>query len=796
MTPVQPHKASYDLFKPMIQSSSAAMIVLDPATANIEVANDYFRDIAIGRIDRVEGNSIFTVWPEVAKKVFTEALDEIRKTKRSIRLEKIAISTPTRKNPVRYFNFTLLFFDLSDADQKILVTIEDVSDEFMATLSAQPGETNPSLQSYRDREETFRLLIENSKDGISLTDLHGITIYISPAAQKILGYSETEIAGSHGYEHIHPEDVARLGDVFRDFQPGKSVTYEMRVKHKNGKYRWIEVTTTNLLHIAGVEAVVSNFRDITDRKEHEQGVQQREKDLLTLANAMPQLVWIADANGTVIYYNDRISEYAGAEKNAENQWTWDPLVHPDDRQKTIDAWTASVKNKKTYSIEHRVKMKDGSYRYHLSRAYPQRSKSGDVEKWFGTATDIDEQKEAQQLLEQYAQELSRQVEERTSQYKKQKDFAEIVLDSSVDLVAVYDPETRLVMANRKFYEKFNLEKENVTGKKLFDIFPGGDEGHARLEKALEGESTFYPAFSSSYSDRLFETYVIPLKDEFSQVYAVLVIAHDVTQSILDTEMIRHSAEKLKTANESLVKQNEALEQFAYVASHDLQEPLRKILTFARMLERNPSPHETERYIQKIIQSSNRMSELIRDVLKFSQLTKPEDFIQVDLNEILTSILTDLELLIEQKKARIMFDRLPTIQAVRRQMIQLFYNMISNSLKFSKADHPIQIEIRCRRLHDEQQTPTSEARYYKITFSDNGIGFNQSYADKIFMMFQRLNTRDQFSGSGIGLAMVKKIIDNHHGYIVAEGIEGSGATFHVILPERQNNGNGSTPSPHE
>lgn len=646
------------------------------------------------------------------------------------------------------------------------------------------GPTHSPGFSFREKEDSFRLLIEHSKDGISLTDLNGITMYASPAARRILGYTEMEISGTSGREFVHPADLERIRDLFRDFAPGRSVDYEMRVRHKNGQYRWIEVTTTNLLHVKGVEGIVSNFRDVTERKELERAAFQREKELRNLANAMPQLAWIAEPDGTVIYYSERIAEYAGAVK-ADHVWVWAPLVHPDDIDKTERAWSHSVRTRAVYSVEHRICMRDGSYRFHLSRAYPQMNDQGEVIKWFGTATDIDEQKQAQQLLEQYTQELAKEVANQTNQFRKQKEFAEVILDSSVDIVAVYDTESRLVMANKKFYDRFNLTKEESTGKKLTEIFPGATEGLARLQKALNGESTFYPALKSKFSEAYFESHIIPLRDMDEKVYAILVMAHDVTRSMHATEMLKQSADRLKSANESLIKQNEDLEQFAYVASHDLQEPLRKITTFARMLERaiESQPEDAQRYIQKIIQSSNRMSELIRDVLRFSQLNKADSFQKVDLNDILSSVRTDLELLIEQKRATIRHDTLPVIDAVPRQMMQLFYNLISNSLKFSNPGQDVVIRIICGKESMPEDGDENDP-YFRITFSDNGIGFNQAYADKIFMMFQRLNTREHYSGSGIGLAMVKKIVSNHHGNVIAEGAEGAGATFHVILPEHQ------------
>lgn len=768
--------------KSILMKAPIGILVLDGPGLTVEWSNDFYNKMCGTRLSR--GNAFLAQWPELDSPQIRARLVEAAETKTNIKLEEVTIGTSVPQ----YFNISV-----QPSDGKLLVTMDDVTpiaarsrklehekndeEQKQRSLTTKLLDREATtLQAFKEREETFRLLVENSKDGISLTDKGGFNIYFSPAAENILGFKESEMIGKHGFEQIHPDDQARLPEIFADFAPGKSVDYEMRVRHKNGNYCWLELTTTNLFHVAGIEAIVSNFRDITSRKQHEQEAVQRQREFQELANAMPQLVWIADGDGRVTYYNERISEYGGAEKKGDT-WEWRPLIHPDDVQKTAEAWMRSVATRTVYAIEHRVQMRDGSYRFHLSRAYPQFDESGNVIKWFGTGTDIAEQKQAQLLLEQYAVELAGKIEDRTKELTQQIAFTQTILDSAIDVMGVYDSSFKLVMANKRYYEKFGFPKDGTEGRTYSELFPHDAVGLERLSKSFEGEQQFYPAHKSFYSDRYFETYIVPLSDAAGKVYAVLVIAHDVTQSIL-------YAGQLEAANESLMKQNEELEQFAYVASHDLQEPLRKITTFARMIEKAELDQgDAPRYIQKIIQSSNRMSELIRDVLKFSQLNRSESFQMVDLNYVLDNILMDFELLIEQKSASFSYEKLPVIEAVPRQMSQLFYNLISNALKFSRPNVPVNIRIRCSKIKGVSPNDSS-IEYFRISFADNGIGFNQTYADKIFMMFQRLNTREQFSGSGIGLAMVKKIISNHHGYIVAEGEEGKGATFHVILPEKQ------------
>jgi two-component system CheB/CheR fusion protein len=275
----------------------------------------------------------------------------------------------------------------------------------------------------------------------------------------------------------------------------------------------------------------------------------------------------------------------------------------------------------------------------------------------------------------------------------------------------------------------------------------------------------------------------------------------VLQDITIQEQSRSCLEKvveertlaLKLANTQLEKSNSELEQFAYIASHDLQEPLRKIRTFAGLLEKYIDDREkTKVYLEKITESSERMMTLIRDLLEFSKLSKTqESYTGVDLNEVVQGITKDFELSIQEKKATIHHDPLPVIPAIPFQIHQLFYNLIGNSLKFSSQDVNPVINIRLRELSgdDVKKRPGlhPDTEYYKLEFEDNGIGFAQEYADHIFTIFHRLNGQHAFSGTGIGLALCKKIVLHHHGDIYATACENKGATFHVILPRKQGPG---------
>jgi len=258
------------------------------------------------------------------------------------------------------------------------------------------------------------------------------------------------------------------------------------------------------------------------------------------------------------------------------------------------------------------------------------------------------------------------------------------------------------------------------------------------------------------------------------------------------DALQATNDELENSNTLLIRSNEELAQFAYIASHDLQEPLRKIGTFSQMLEKNLGENiseSAEGYLTKIKSSSARMSNLIKDVLMYSQLVKEnQGFEKVNLNDIIQNVIADYDLLIEQKAAIVMHDELPVIDAYALQMTQLFTNLLGNSLKFARNDVSPQISITCTRITKDaihHHALSAKHDYVHIIFKDNGIGFEAEYVEKIFQIFQRLHNKSTYEGTGIGLAMCKKIALNHNGDIYAEGDLNSGAIFNIILPVTQN-----------
>ncbi|RZJ73973.1 ATP-binding protein [Flavobacterium sp.] len=254
------------------------------------------------------------------------------------------------------------------------------------------------------------------------------------------------------------------------------------------------------------------------------------------------------------------------------------------------------------------------------------------------------------------------------------------------------------------------------------------------------------------------------------------------------QKIKERTIQLEEKNEMLLKSNKELQEFNYISSHDLQEPLRKIQTFVSRIQDSESGQFSEKaltYFDKIRESANRMRELINDLLSYSQTDQDKSkFEVVDLREVVEEVVDDLDEEIVKKSAKVEIGEMCQATVVPFQFSQLFYNIIGNSLKYSSKDRSPEIKIESKLVENlnPENPDLGDGKYCRIRISDNGIGFSQKYADRIFELFQRLHTKSEFSGTGVGLAIVKKIVENHKGVISAKGTLDVGAQFEILIPQ--------------
>lgn len=346
----------------------------------------------------------------------------------------------------------------------------------------------------------------------------------------------------------------------------------------------------------------------------------------------------------------------------------------------------------------------------------------------------------------------------------------------------------IVYSNSYFSKLVDTPNEKVTGSYIHDFI--SRETREKFQEhfvlALQGSSK--TEITLSVNNKNIPVY-ISLTSLQPQLATIGMIITDLSEK-------KQNEQLLQKKNLELEHLNKSLDQFASIASHDLQEPLRKIQTFTTLLKdrfQNDLPGPAKELIDKIKRSSERMTLLIRDVLNFSRIVPSENmFIKTDLNQILNNTLIDFDLLILEKGASIRIEHLPVIEAIPLQINQLFYNLLGNALKFSKRDTPPVITISSRMLLREETDNkinlkfnlNPQLSYAEIIFKDNGIGFEQQFAEQIFSIFECLNNKQQYSGTGIGLALCQKIAGHHQGGIRAEAKENNGAVFYVLLPLTQ------------
>jgi len=365
-----------------------------------------------------------------------------------------------------------------------------------------------------------------------------------------------------------------------------------------------------------------------------------------------------------------------------------------------------------------------------------------------------------------------------------------IMNTIPDQIFVKDTRSRYLRDNVAHRRYLGVEKEEeVVGKTVDDFFKTVRAEQSKIEDRQVFE-TQRPFTNHEVAGRTrdgqevwFEITKVPLHAG-GRLIGLVGVTSDITAR-------KNSEEKLKHFTQQLQRSNDELQNFASVASHDLQEPLRKIQAFGDRLKVKHSDalgDQGREFLGRMLDAAQRMQILIQDLLKLSRIsTRAQPFERCQLNQILKGVLSDLEIKIASSGAQVVADDLPMIEADPTQIRQLFQNLIANALKFQKPGIRPVIQIRARLFENRQQELSevlTGTTLCEITFEDNGIGFDQNFAEKIFVIFQRLHSREQYEGTGIGLAVCRKIMDRHRGKIVARSTQDAGATFIVTLPVHQ------------
>ncbi|WP_276133956.1 ATP-binding protein [Polluticoccus soli] len=370
-------------------------------------------------------------------------------------------------------------------------------------------------------------------------------------------------------------------------------------------------------------------------------------------------------------------------------------------------------------------------------------------------------------------------------------LADMINDASIDQVLAFDTQMQVISWNKTCEQFSGISKNEIMGRNLIEFFPeinNHEEVIKAIDMAMRGFKTFVPAGKGSYGGGYFESHFIPLKDDRGEVFGVMNIKHDVSHRI-------KAENELKNLNKALVRKNKELKQtnadlltFTHVTSHDLKEPLRKIYTFVEMILTEDGRQLSEKskgYFKRIQSSAQRMGLLTDDLLTFAQVNDDDtEREETDLNQLLQHAKVQLDNVIARKKAIIESGELPNVTGNAKLLTQMMVSIISNALKFQEEGSVPHIVINATIANGidlKHPDALDGTNYHRISFKDNGIGFDSKYTNKIFQMFQRLHSSSKYFGTGIGLALCQKILDKHNGFITVESEPGKGSTFNVFLP---------------
>ncbi len=617
-----------------------------------------------------------------------------------------------------------------------------------AALVARARELEHSNDALRE----LRAAMENAVEGIGRLSAEGLLIAANAALAEMFGRQVAELKDVPWKDVIAESEHSRFDAAMNHARHEAMQILEIRIASADEEVRYLEIVIVTAhdkrMNFDGFHLFAKNT---TARKTAEDALRESEARFRQLTDHLQQVLWLSEpANGRMIYVSPAFDDVFGfsRERIYESAEVWEQSIHAEDRDRIREA-RLERQACGAYDEEYRIVRQDGEVRWIRDRAFPiliEDQYSGRVA---GIAEDITQARHMQQQL-----------------LLSQRSFENLIMNCDVAML-VTDSEGRVHFVNPAAQQLLRKRSNELLG----NVFSFA---------VMEQERNEMTVFEGAQQVGVAEINLI--RTEWDGEVAHLLIFHDITSRKLAEAELHAYADELKRSNKEL-------EDFAFVASHDLQEPLRKIKAFGDRLSKKYHTElgeEGQMYLDRMQNASMRMDALIRDLLTYSRVTtKGQPFKPVDLQAVVEEVLGDLEVRIEQSLGTVDVAPLPTIEADAMQMRQLFQNLIGNALKFRKKGvSPIvrvyaePVSERLSTIHD---TPGPMTQMCRIMVQDNGIGFDEKYLDRIFEVFQRLHGRDAYEGTGTGLAVCRKIATRHHGSITATSAPDMGTTFIVTLP---------------
>lgn len=621
-----------------------------------------------------------------------------------------------------------------------------------------------------ESEEKFHTIFQSSPFCISLTRMHdGVIVDVNKQFTKMFGYTKEEAVGRTTIELGIARDLKKREQIYEKL-PQQKYTCNILTKvfTKSGQ-SIITANNVGIIEIDGVKYLLVLSEDITERIRTEKALKESEARFRSLYENSFDAILLTKPDGSIIAANPAAQKMFDMTEEEIVRAGREGIVV--DVQ--VDHFVKERAEKGKVQMELIHKRKDSS----TFTAEVTSSLFTDADGTIKASTiirDITKRKKLEDDLRQARDYLEERVQERTNELN-------ITINSIADGVVIYDRKGDIVQINevaQKYYENICLDsKDNLKERveKYSWFFSDGTPVTAKnvpISRALQGEVVkdvdLYLKDLSSF--KWLTASAVPLYDNEGSLFGGVLTFNDTT----DRKM---AEKKLNEALDGLKRSNDELQQFAYVSSHDLQEPLRTIASFTQLLERrykNKLDSDADEFIEYIVDAAIRMKQQIQDLLEYSRVTTAGDeFKQVHTDSILDHAINNLKSSIDENSAEIIHDPLPDVIADGDQLIRVFQNLISNAIKYRKPDESPKVHISA--YFDKKSNE------YVFSVQDNGIGIDEQYLDRIFRIFQRLHTREDYHGTGIGLAVVKRVIDRHCGRVWVESKLGEGSTFYFTIP---------------
>lgn len=722
------------------------------------------------------GKPLFEVMPELENPI-KEIFDNIMQSGIPFQANEMAVILfRNGKNETGWFDVN--YQAISEDDNTIsgiLASANNVTEQVLARKKIE------------DNEYRYHEMIYSSPSLISICKGENMIIEIANEAM-LQSWGKGNIIGKSVFEAV-PESIEQGFDklLLSVYKTGKPVhAFEVPVlllRHGIKElvyYNFIYQAQRNANgEIEGV-AIIAN--EVTPQALLNINLKESEERFHSLADNVPIHIFIIepDADTTISYWNKNWLDYTGQSFEEAIGNTWTGVMHSDDIQSILDIYVPAFEKREPYFLPAiRVKRHDGTYRWHSVQANPRYLLNGDFMGYIGIGFDIHEKKLSRDALMQSEEHFRLMADLMPAK----------ISNANADGSVTYFNKHWLDFSGCTFEELKDFGYHQIMHPDEIEEF------QQRFQRAAENgtDLVMEMRFKNKHGDYVWHLNIAsPIKDKNGELKMWVGVTTEMQRQKEQREELEHIvAERtleLSAANEELIKINKELEAFAYVSSHDLQEPLRKIQTFvSRILEKENQnlSDNGKNYFRFIQNSAERMQTLIQDLLAFSRLSMTDrKFETTDLNIIIEEVKNEFKDAIAEKNAVIEVNEICEVKIIPFQFRQLMHNLISNALKFSNPKIPPHIKISSvnitySKINVANLPPHKE--YCYISISDNGIGFEKEFAEKIFEVFQKLHSKDEYAGTGIGLAIVKKIVNNHNGMIAATSELNKGTTFNIYLP---------------